>query len=114
VVSILAEPKFLQYGFNLDIPVLRTAMETVEHPFKQPVFVLLGVWVPDQWFDDSDFIRREDALTEGVFAVAPLKCLVSLYGHADDEAHGVKCQVGGLGRTYSSWTNLCPCDYLEL
>ncbi len=47
-------------------------MGTVERPFKQPVFILLGVWVPDWWFEDSDFVRREDALTEGVFAVALL------------------------------------------
>ncbi len=66
----------------------RTATETVERPFKQPLFVLLGVWVPDRWFDNSDFVRREDALTEGVFAVTLLKCSVSLYGHADDEVHG--------------------------
>ena len=71
-------------------------METVEHPFKQPVFVLLGVWVPDWWFDDSDLVRREDALTEGVFAVTLLKCSVLLYGHADDEAHGVRSEDWGV------------------
>jgi hypothetical protein len=71
-------------------------METVEHPFKQPVFVLLGVWVPDQWFDNSDFVRREDALTEGIFAVTPLKHLMLLYGHADDEAHGVRSEDWGV------------------
>jgi hypothetical protein len=76
--------------------VSRTATETVECPFKQPVFVLLGVWVPDQWFDNSDFVRREDALTEGVFAVSLLKCLVSLYGHADNEVHGVRSEDWGV------------------
>ncbi len=71
-------------------------METIECPFKQPVFILLGVSVPDWWFEDSDFVRREDALTEGIFAVALLKCSVSLYGHADDEAHGVRSEDWGV------------------
>ncbi len=71
-------------------------METVVHPFKQPVFVLLGVWVPDWWFDNSDFVRREDALTEVVFAVALLKCLVLLYGHADNKVHGVRSEDWGI------------------
>jgi hypothetical protein len=96
VVSILAERNFLQDGFNLDIPVSRTATEAVEPPSQQPVFVLFGIWVPDRWFDDSDFIRREDALTEGILAIALLKCLVSLDSHADDEAYGVGSEDWGV------------------
>jgi hypothetical protein len=96
VISILAEPDFLQDGFNLDIPVSRTTKEAVERPFQQPVFVLFGIWVPDRWFDDSDFVRREDALTEGIHAIALLKCPVLLDGHADNEAHGVGSEDWGV------------------
>jgi hypothetical protein len=56
VLCILTESKLLKDGFDLDPPMSRAAAEAVKCPFKQPIFILLSVWINNRGFEDSNFI----------------------------------------------------------
>jgi hypothetical protein len=79
------EVNFVKYLTNLIIPMFGAASKAISSSLKQPILILLGIEVPDGQLDNSDFIRWEDTLTEGVLAIALFEGAALFDHHANDE-----------------------------
>ncbi len=69
--------------FDFHVPVMGAVAEAVQHSLEEPVFVLLGIWVANGWFNNCDLVIQVNALVECVLAVALFKGAPPFDGHAD-------------------------------
>ncbi len=67
-------------------------MEAIQSFEKKPVFVLGCVRVPRGGSDNSCFLSRKNALTEGVFAIPLFEGSAMLGRHANQETETVKLE----------------------
>jgi hypothetical protein len=96
VGRVVFEAKTEEDALYLCVPVVGAAAEAIQHAFKKPIFIFLGVGVANGWLDNRYLIRRKNALAEGVFAVAVFEGASALDGHADQETQHVRPKDGGV------------------
>jgi len=85
-----SETNRAKYGTYLVVPVTGAPAEAIKSFEKKPIFVVGRVRVPRGGLDDSCFLSRKNALTEGVFAIPLLEGPTMLGRHANQEAEAVK------------------------
>jgi hypothetical protein len=90
------EAHTLEDQFDLRIPMLRAMPETVKGTFQEPVFIFCCFRITNGRLNNSDFIRGEEALAEGVLAVPLFEDLSLLDCHAEKEAHCVGMEDRGV------------------
>ncbi len=98
----------MEDGINLIIPVTRAALKTIEHPFKEPIFVRSGFKIATGRAVDTNFVGRENALAEGIFTNFP-----DVKGQQDMTAILVKNLRESwqrTGATLSLYSRPCPHD----
>jgi hypothetical protein len=77
---------------NLLIPVPWTTAKAIESLPKQPVFIFCGVGITGGWTNNCDFLRRENALAEGVLTVPLLETTTMLHRKTDQKMETVEAQ----------------------
>jgi len=85
-----SETNRAKYGTDLIVPVTWALTEAIKSFEKKPIFVLGRVGVPRGGSDNSYFLSRKNALTEGVFAIPLFEGLTMLGRHANQETKTVK------------------------
>jgi hypothetical protein len=58
---------------DLIVPVSGALSEAIEGVFKKPILIGSGFWIAARRSNNGNLIRRENLLTEGIFAVALTK-----------------------------------------
>jgi len=85
-----SETNGAKYGTYLVVPVTWAPAEAIKSFEKKPIFVLGRVRVPRGGLDDSCFLSRKNALTEGVFAIPLFEGPTILVRYANQETETVK------------------------
>jgi hypothetical protein len=62
-----------QNRINLFIPVSWTRLKAIESLLKQPIFIFPSAGITGRWTNNCDFLRRKNALAEGILTVSLLK-----------------------------------------
>jgi hypothetical protein len=83
------------------IPMMRTESKTVESPKEEPIFIWIGAGIPRGRANNGDLIRRENSLTECVFAI-PLSQRVTFFnGETDKKPKGVTAKYRCVSITFA-------------
>ena len=77
---------------NLFIPVSQTTSKAIESLLKQPIFIFHNVGITGWRTNNCDFLRRKNALAEGILTVSLLKTTTVLHCKADQKTETVKAQ----------------------
>ncbi len=77
-------------------------LEAVEGVFKKPILIGSGFQIAVRRSNDGDLIRRENPLTEGIFAVSLIKGTTRCNSHTSEEAERI------LSKDWSKPFALCP------
>jgi len=85
-----SETNGAKYGTDLVVPVTWAPTEAIESFEKKPIFVLGRVGVPRGGSDNSYFLSRKNALTEGVFAIPLFEGPTMLGRQTNQEPETVK------------------------
>jgi hypothetical protein len=85
--------------------VSRAPAKAIESLKKKPIFILAGIGVPGRWADNSCFLRREDALAEGVFAIPLLKAAPVLSRQTNQESETIKPKNGCKALTFGPFAS---------
>jgi hypothetical protein len=51
----------------------RAVPKSIEHPFKEPIFIRSGFGIAAREANNSNLVRKKDALTECVFTITLTK-----------------------------------------
>jgi hypothetical protein len=79
----------------------RIVSKTVESPKEEPIFVWKGVGIPRGRANNGDLIRRENSLTECIFAI-PLSQKVTFFnGKTDKKLKGVTAKYRHISSTFA-------------
>ncbi len=81
--------------------MMRTASKTVESPKEEPTFVWIGVGIPRGRANNGDLIRRENSLTECIFAIPLLQRVTFFNGKTDKKPKGVTAKYWRISITFA-------------
>ncbi len=73
VLEQWGEPDQPEDGVNFVIPMPRAVPKSIEHPFKEPIFIRGGSGITARRANNSNLVGRKDALTECVFTITLTK-----------------------------------------
>ena len=63
----------------------RAAPKSIKHPFEEPRFIRGGVGIAARGANNSNLVRRKDALTECIFTITLTKGTMRCDRHACEE-----------------------------